>query len=216
MMFIKNAFMPFKRVSLFFLAVMSFSTLIFTHNLYGADGVHLKPEQQKWITKIEQKLETVQTLQADFRQIAADGRVTTGRVLLARPGRIRFTYDPPSPVKLVANQGQVVFEDTSIGQRTTLPLEHSPLGLLLLPHPHFSGDVTVTSFKQVEDQIQLGVVRTHHEGEGSLTLFFATNPFSLEGWDVLDPQGRKTHIRLLNQKEGVSIAEHVFDLPKEE
>lgn len=181
---------------------------------YAESAAHLTASQKQWIHLIEHKLDSLHSLQAEFRQIGSNGAVETGNVLLSRPGKISFTYDPPSPVKLVANQGKVVFEDTSIDQKTVLPLDHSPLGLLLLPHPHFNGDVTITSFKQGEDEIQLGVIRTDHESEGALTLFFATKPFFLEGWDLFDPQGKKTHIRLLNQQEGVVISEDKFKLPQ--
>lgn len=179
--------------------------------------VTLTASQQSVVHHIEDILAQTATFQARFEQLTvANGQVSHGTVTVARPGRMRFSYDPPSPLSVVANDGRVVFQDTSIDQTTTLPLDRTPLSLLLRPHPRFSGDVTVTGFQQQKGQIQLKAVRTDNPSEGELTLVFSSHPLALQGWSVVDAQGRQTRIYLSDVRTGVAVESKMFDLPKDE
>ena len=177
-------------------------------------SVQLRPADQGWVSRIEDTLGKVTTLQAHFRQTAADSSVTTGTATLDRPGRMRFDYDKPSPLLLVANDGRVVFQDRSVDQVTTLPLDRTPLGLLLRPEFKLSGDVTVTGFEHRDGQIRIQLVRTQSAGEGSLTLVFSDSPLALEGWSVVDAQGRTTTIALSDVHLGGDVPQSLFVLPK--
>ncbi|MCX8666554.1 outer membrane lipoprotein carrier protein LolA [Acetobacteraceae bacterium B3987] len=179
-------------------------------------GVSLTSSQQGWVHKIEASLAATKTFQARFEQVTEQDGTSTGAVLLERPGKMRFSYDPPSPLLLVANDGKVVFQDHSIGQVTTIPLDHTPLGLLLRPDPRFSGDVSILGYEQQNDEIQIRVTKTENPGEGEMTLFFATHPLSLKGWTVLDAQGHRTVVHFSGAQTGVSIPPSSFVLPKDE
>ncbi|KXV00515.1 hypothetical protein AD929_10940 [Gluconobacter potus] len=179
-----------------------------------ATPVQLRPADQGWISRIEDALGQVTTLQARFRQTAADGSTTVGTATLDRPGRMRFDYDKPSPLLLVANDGRVVFQDRSVDQVTTIPLDRTPLGLLLRPELKLSGDVTVTGFEHSNGQIRVQVVRTRSAGEGTLTLVLSDAPLGLLGWTVVDAQGRTTTIALSDVRLGGTVPQSLFVLPK--
>ncbi|QDH25799.1 outer membrane lipoprotein carrier protein LolA [Neokomagataea tanensis] len=178
----------------------------------------LKPVDQGWLERIQDTLGGISTLQARFAQTAPDGGVTHGTASLARvtgqPGKMRFDYDAPSPLLLVANDGRVVFQDRSIDQVTTIPLDRTPLGLLLRPNPKLSGDVTVTTFSHEQGALNVGLVRSDNPGEGTLTLHFSEQPLALQGWTVVDAQGRVTKIALSDVKTGLALAPSLFVLPK--
>lgn len=201
---------------LFFVSVMSCVGVSFQLPSAYAEIVLTAP-QQSIVHRIEESLSKTDTFQARFEQVTvASGDVSKGTVLIARPGRMRFSYDPPSPLSVVANDGRVIFQDTSIDQTTTLPLERTPLSLLLRPNPRFSGDVTITDFQQKQGHIELKAVKTENPSEGELTLFFKARPLALQGWTVVDAQGRQTRIRLSDVHTGVAIDPKSFDLPKED
>ncbi|MCT6844953.1 outer membrane lipoprotein carrier protein LolA [Bombella apis] len=181
-----------------------------------AAGVPLTQAQQGWVHRIESSLAATKTFQARFEQVTEHDGASTGTVLLERPGKMRFSYDPPSPLLLVANEGKVVFQDRSIGQITTIPLDHTPLGLLLRPDPRFSGDVSILGYEQQNSEIQLRVTRTENPGEGEMTLFFSTRPLSLKGWTVLDAQGHRTIVHFSSVQTGISVPSSSFVLPKDE
>ena len=180
---------------------------------FAARAEPLSPADQGWVDRVAAYLNGVTTLKARFLQIAADGATTQGTAWLDRPGRMRFEYDKPSPLLLVANAGQVVFRDNKLDQTTTVPLARTPLGLLLSPDIKLSGDVTVTSFSHANHQVQVTLQRTASPSDGSLTLVFSDQPFGLRSWTVVDAQNRQTRVDLYDVAIGAVFPDTLFALP---
>ncbi len=147
-------------------------------------------------------LNGLRALKARFLQVGPDGATTTGTLWLERPGRMRFQYDPPSPLLLVAGGGTVVFHDSKLDQTTNIPVNQTPLGLLLADTIRLSGDVTVTAFDRPQGQLLITLVRTKTPADGSLTLALNAAPLALVGWSVVDAQGRETRLRMSNVQPG--------------
>lgn len=166
----------------------------------------------RWVTEAQQYLNSITTLKARFTQVAPDGAITHGTVWLDRPGRMRFEYDPPTPLLLVAGNGLVMFRDSQLGQTSTVPLGRTPLGILLAPTVRLTGgDLTVTDVRRVQDnEVQITVVRTATPTEGSLTLTFATDPWRLRQWTVTDAQGQRTAVALGAIQTGIKIDQSLF------
>ena len=156
----------------------------------------LSDADQSALSGVARYLNGLRSLKARFLQIGPDGVTTQGTMWLQRPGRMRFQYDKPSPLLLVAGQGTVVFHDAQLGQTTNIPVGNTPLGLLLADTITLSGDVTLTDFQRPPGQLQLTLVRTKTPGDGSLTLALNANPLALTGWSVVDAQGRETQLRI--------------------
>ena len=175
------------------------------------DAATLTPADRGWVERVQQTLAGITTLKAHFLQIAPDGRTSQGTAWLDRPGRMRFEYARPSPLLLVAGGGKLVFNDSELKQTTSLPLEKTPLGLLLRPNLTLSGDVTLTAFHHADGQLQLTLVRTASPGEGSLTLIFSDQPLALRSWSVIDAQGRQTRVDLDSIMLGVSLPQSLFN-----
>ncbi len=164
------------------------------------------------VARIEAYLNDLHTLKARFLQVAPDGATSEGTTWLDRPGRMRFQYDKPSPLLLVAGHGLFVFYDRELKQVTNIPLSATPLGLLLREHLTLSGDVTVTGFERLPGQIQVTLVRTASPGDGSLTLVFADMPLALRQWVVLDGQRQETRVTLFDVQTGGSFDSDMFSL----
>ena len=171
----------------------------------------LTPADRGWIARIQDTLNAVTTLKGRFQQIAPDGRRSTGVVWLDRPGRMRFEYDKPSPLLLVAGDGRLVFTDSALKQTTEIPLDKTPLGLLLRPQLSLSGDVTATGFRRGNGMLQVTLVRSASPSDGSLTVFMTEAPLALRGWSVVDAQGRETRIDLFDLAAGGAMPAGLFD-----
>jgi outer membrane lipoprotein-sorting protein len=52
-------------------------------------------------------LNSITTAESDFSQINADGSISTGKIYIKRPGRVRFEYAPPDQSLVLASGGQV-------------------------------------------------------------------------------------------------------------
>ncbi|WP_428377307.1 LolA family protein [Lichenicoccus sp.] len=171
----------------------------------------LTPADRGWVQRVQDTLNAITTLKARFLQIAPDGRTTQGTAWLDRPGRMRFEYAKPSPLLLVAGGGKLVFNDSELKQTTDVPLDKTPVGLLLRANLTLSGDVTVTAFHHAGGQLQITLVRTASPGDGSLTLIFSDQPLALRSWSVLDAQGRETRVDLYDARLGQPLPQTLFD-----
>ncbi len=155
-------------------------------------------------------LNSIHSLLARFEQVAPNGAVSHGTVWLERPGRIRFQYDPPSPLLLIAGHGQVYFRDFQLNQVSTIPLSRTPLSILLADRITFSGPVTVTDFVKLPGELQVSLVRTVNPGAGLLALVFTEPPLKLYQWTVVDAQHKITRVTLSDIKTGGRFDDKLF------
>jgi outer membrane lipoprotein-sorting protein len=176
----------------------------------GPPPLALTPQDQADINRIQTYLDGMRALKGRFLQIAPDGATNEGTVWLQRPGRMRFEYDKPSPLLLVAGHGLVVFHDAQLQQTSNIPIGSTPLGILLADTVSFSGNVTLTGLSRLPGQISLSMVRTSSPGDGSLTLIFADNPLTLKQWVVEDAQRRETRVSLFDMQPGGNFDQNLF------
>ena len=119
---------------------------------------------------VEAYFNGIQTLEADFRQLAPDGGVTTGKLYIDRNrGAMRFDYDPPSKILLVApGDWRLIFYDGSIQQVNVIPIGETPLGFIFKDEVKLEGDVTVRGGEERPGEIDvtLAAPRTPDQGQG--------------------------------------------------
>jgi outer membrane lipoprotein-sorting protein len=164
------------------------------------------------LSRIETYLDGLRTLKARFLQVAPDGAVSGGVVWLERPGRMRFQYDPPSPILLVAGHGVVMFHDRQLDQTSNVLISQTPLGILLADKITFSGDIEVLGVQRLPGEILVSLRRAASPGDGSLTLTFVDSPLALRQWSVLDQQRQETRVTLFDAELGGKFDEKLFDV----
>jgi outer membrane lipoprotein-sorting protein len=192
-------------------ALLTLLPLLALSAVAHAQAIALTDRDRADLARIQAYLNSVHTLKAQFLQVAPNGSVARGTAWLDRPGRMRFQYDPPSPLLLVAGHGLVVFHDAQLNQTSNIPLSRTPLGILLADQVNLSGDVTVTGIQRPPGQIQVTLVRTATPNEGSLTLSFNDNPLVLRQWSVIDAQRQETRVTLYNVEVGGRFDQKLFE-----
>jgi outer membrane lipoprotein-sorting protein len=195
----------------FLLAVSLVPPLLAASKGSAQPNPQFTPQDRTDLGRIEAYLDGLRSLKAHFLQVAPNGATSHGTAWLERPGRMRFQYDPPSPLLLVAGHGLVVFHDKSLNQTSNFLLSQTPLGILLADHVRLQGDVTVTGLQHLPGQIQVSLVRTASPGDGTLTLVFAESPLSLRQWTVLDAQRQETRVTLYNAELGGQFDPKLFE-----
>ncbi|MXP65483.1 outer membrane lipoprotein carrier protein LolA [Roseomonas sp. M0104] len=168
------------------------------------------PQRAALLARIEAYLNSITTMRAHFLQIAQNGGVAEGTAFIARPGRMRFDYEPPEPLLLVASDGQFLYYDRELKQPTVVPVGSTPLGLLLRTQIHFGGDVEVMAVERSGGFVGVTLRRRDAPAEGRLTLIFAEEPLELRQWIVVDSQGRQTRVSLSAIETGMKLDKLLF------
>jgi len=162
------------------------------------------------LQRIAAYLNNIRTMTAQFQQVAHNGGVSTGRLWVARPGRMRFEYDPPTPIALLADSESVYYWDKELNQTSKYELRQTPAWFFLRDPISFGGDAVVTAFERVGGMIRVTIVESARPEAGSLTLVFSQNPLALRQWTVIDQQGKSTSLALSGVQFGVALDPRMF------
>jgi outer membrane lipoprotein-sorting protein len=163
------------------------------------------------MAKLKAHLSSVQSMTANFVQTDARGRAAAGTLQLKKPGKVRFQYGSNDLV-LVANGRTLTMVDYQVGQKSSWPLNRTPLGVLLSGSPDLKGRAQV--IKSSDPRVV--TVRARDPSQyGSLTLVFtrsgaAPGGLQLYGWTAIDAQNRRTTVKLSNVRYNVAVPESAF------
>jgi outer membrane lipoprotein-sorting protein len=168
------------------------------------------PEEAATLERIERYLNGISTVRARFLQVSSNGDTAEGDVYMDRPGKLRFEYDPPVPVLIIADSLNLVYYDRDLQQVTYLPLWETPLWFLLRGDVSFADKVRVVDFERRLGTVRVVVEQKDNEQAGKVTLIFSTQPLALKKWEVTDAQGIVTTVSLLEPEFGVKIPADLF------
>ena len=168
--------------------------------LLGKSGSSsLNPEQRTIIDKVNNYLSGMQVLSGKFVQVGPDGRRTEGNFYISKPGKVRFEYNDPSPIELIADGQSVVVRDRKLATQDVYPLSQTPLRFLLADKVDLMKDSSLTAvyaddvFTTVVVEEKNGIV-----GTSRLMIMFGAKDMQLKQWTVTDPQGYDTTVAVYN------------------
>lgn len=164
------------------------------------------------VARLEAYLEDLKTLSGDFTQVSPSGGVTTGKFYLRRPGLLRFEYDPPTPLLIVANGGMVYVRDEALETTDSYPVGTTPLKFLLRRKVDLE-DAQVMSVDRGVDNVAVTFASTDEETEGELTVIVSAPEMQLTRWIVRDIKNGITVVALDNVKSGERLANRLFETP---
>ncbi|WDI32896.1 outer-membrane lipoprotein carrier protein LolA [Hyphococcus flavus] len=157
-------------------------------------------------------IENLDTLNGDFTQIAPSGAISSGKFYLRRPGFLRFEYNPPTPLLIVANGGLVYVRDQDLETTDSYPVGKTPLKFLLSREID-RDDAKIVSVDRGVDNVAVTFSSTNEETEGELTLIASAPEFDLRRWIVRDAQNGITVVTLDNVKVGERLDRELFRAP---
>ncbi|HSP50855.1 MAG TPA: outer membrane lipoprotein carrier protein LolA [Pseudolabrys sp.] len=159
----------------------------------------LNPEQRSIVERVNNYLSTMQILSGKFVQVGPDGRRTQGTFFISKPGKVRFEYDDPSPIELIADGQSVVVRDRNLATQDVYPLSQTPLRFLLADHVDLSKDTSLVAV--YADDVFITVVVEEKNGvvgTSRLMIMFNAKDLQLKQWTVTDPQGYDTTVAVYN------------------
>jgi outer membrane lipoprotein-sorting protein len=161
------------------------------------------------LQRVAAYLNSIHTMYARFRQAASNGGIATGQLWMARPGRMRFEYDPPNQILLLADMFYVYYVDKELVQMSKVGLKSTP-AWLLLRDPITFDDLIVTRFERGADTLRITVVEKAQPDNGSLTMVFSDNPLVLRQWSIVDQQRKTTTVSLYDERMDVALDPKLF------
>ena len=88
---------------------------------------------EKELLEIEDYFNSIRTVKSDFVQESYTNVISTGTFFLKKPGKFRFSYNPPNELEVVSHlQAVLIFDPKSNSTRPlTYPISGSPFKYLL-------------------------------------------------------------------------------------
>ena len=172
-------------------------------------GVVLSPQDTADLQRVAAYLSSIRTMYARFQQVSAGGGTATGQLWMARPGRMRFEYDPPSAILLLADMFYVYYVDKELAEMSKVGLKSTPAWLLLRDPVTFS-DLVVTRFDRSANALRITVVEKAEPDSGSLTMVFSDQPLGFRQWTIVDQQRKATTVSLSNALFGMALDPKLF------
>jgi outer membrane lipoprotein-sorting protein len=155
--------------------------------------------QRALVDKISNYLSGMRQVIGNFVQVGPDGRKTQGELYVQKPGKLRFEYEDPSPVQLIADGTSLVVRDRRLATQDLYPLGQTPLRFLLADKVDLLRDTNVVGV--YSDDIFSTVVIEEKQtlgGKHKLMLMFDAKDLTLKQWTVTDPQGFDTTVAVYN------------------
>lgn len=153
------------------------------------------------------------TLVGGFVQIGGDGKRLPGTLYLQRPGKLRFDYDPPATIEVVADGSSVVVRDRKLATQDLYPISQTPLKFLTRDQIDLARDVTITGAVADQDGVRVQIEdSTTFGGTSKITLYFDPPMTKLLRWRIVDAQGFQTTVQLANLDTGRRVDPRVFNI----
>lgn len=156
-------------------------------------------KQKAQAAKVSNYLSSLQTVSGNFVQVGPDGSKTKGEFYIQKPGKVRFEYEPPSPIAIIADGSMLAVRDRKLDTQDIYPLSQTPLRYLLSDRIDLLRDTNVVSV--TADDLFISVTIEEKQmliGTSRLMLMVGAKDGQLKQWTVTDPQGYDTTVAVYN------------------
>ncbi len=131
--------------------------------------------------------------------IAPNGSRTTGDFYIQKPGKVRFEYNAPSPIAIVADGSSVVVRDRKLATQDVYPLSQTPLRFLLSDRIDLMRDTNLIAVSADDMYVTVTIEEKQPlVGTSRLMLMLGAKDNVLKQWTVTDPQGYDTTVAVYN------------------
>ena len=166
--------------------------------------------QQVGIPEVEAYFNSIRTLKARFIQTNPNGSIVQGTLYLRRPGRMRFEYDAPSQLKIVADGMQVTMWDNATRDFGQWPIGWTAASFLVKEPLVLSGDLQVEKIDRANGNVEVTMSQAKKPQEGKVIARLAENPLRLAGWTIIDNRGNRVSVALADLQTGMQLADSLF------
>lgn len=164
------------------------------------------------LSAISNYLNKLKTAEAEFTQINDDGTISTGKLYIKRPGKMRFEYNPPDAgVVIAANNAVVICDPKSDSRGETYPLRRTPLSIILARTVDLSRARMVVGHEFDGTATSVRAQDPKNPEYGDIEMKFTGAPVQLRQWLINDANGGQTTVILGEMSSGGSVSNRLFD-----
>jgi outer membrane lipoprotein-sorting protein len=169
--------------------------------------------QKAQAAKVSAYLSSLQTLVGNFVQVGPDGTKTRGDFYIQKPGKVRFQYDPPTPIDIIADGSSLAVRDRNLATQDIYPLSQTPLRYLLSDRIDLLKDTNVISVASDDMFISITIEEKQALiGTSRLMLMIGAKDGQLKQWTVTDPQGYDTTVAIYNLDSSKKVDPGLFKI----
>jgi outer membrane lipoprotein-sorting protein len=169
--------------------------------------------QKAQAARVSSYLSSLQTLVGNFVQVGPDGSKTKGDFYIQKPGKVRFEYDAPSPIAIIADGSSLAVRDRKLATQDIYPLSQTPLRFLLSDRIDLLKDTNVVNV--TADDVFISVTIEEKQaliGTSRLMLMIGAKDGQLKQWTVTDPQGYDTTVAVYNLDSSKKVDPGLFKI----
>ena len=164
------------------------------------------------LDQVSAYLNSIKSLEGDFVQIGPNGEIDQGRFYLQKPGRLRFEYNPPSPILIVSDGRTVAVSNSKLKTVDRYPLSATPLDLILGDNVDLRRDSAIVGVAHDGGNLVVSARTSRNRSKANIAITFSQSPLELRQWTVIDDQGLSTTVALRDIETGVALNDSLFVL----
>jgi outer membrane lipoprotein-sorting protein len=171
------------------------------------------PQQQADLAKVNAYLNSIKTLKSNFAQLGPEGQIDQGVLYIARPGRMTFSYQAPSPVQVVATDGHLYVKNARLNTVDRYDLADTPLGILLDSDIDLMRNKAILGVDEQPGALLVRARTSSNRSQANILLVFSFPQVELRQWVVRDNQGGSTTVALSGTQTGITLDDSLFAMP---
>jgi outer membrane lipoprotein-sorting protein len=164
------------------------------------------------LDKVSAYLNDVRSLEGGFVQIGPNGQIDQGRFYLVKPGKLRFEYQPPSPLLVVCDGRTFAVYNNKMKTVDRYPLASIPLDVLLGEHVDLKKDSSIVKLQRTPGTLVIEARTSKNRSKANIAITFSYPVLELRQWTVIDDQGLPTTVALRSLQSGTNPDPSLFVL----
>ena len=178
--------------------------------IFGSQVTNASVNSQILSSQIEKFFKNLATLEADFIQVSSSGNVSSGKIYLDLPGKLRIDYINPNNLLITSKGFWIVIQDRETKTTNNIPVKSTPFSILLENKLIFKNENFKTEYSLASGIITLKIKSQNKDISESLIMEFSEKPFSLKKWIISDTFGDKTTVLIQNAKYNNNLSHLLF------
>lgn len=190
--------------------LLSFTSIFALAPASAQEMAQSTAQTQASTAEVEKYINSIRTLKARFVQSNPNGSVVQGTLYVRRPGRMRFEYDAPSQLKIVADGYQVTMWDIVTKDFGQWPIGWTAASFLVKEPLSLTGDLQVEKTERSDGMLHVTMSQAKKAQEGKVIVRLGENPMVLRGWTIIDNRGNHVNVSLQDVQSGMQLADSLF------